>query len=259
MTAMPDVSERLTLDERSELWGEHRSRYRFACQFVAGKRVLDAACGTGFGAVMLASAGARSVTGVDLDLRTLSSEASTTQRARMRFIVGDVASLPISGNSIDVVVSFETLEHVTTPADCVAEFWRVLSPGGTLILSTPNAFFYPGGHSGNPYHVHEFTPQELLDLLLEKFIRVDLGTQRVRPGFGPVPFLLNGQLRGLRSVEAIRLIPWKLLNRLPYSLKDRVSRWASGHSIYPQEEDFLFDFEDYHGGHVVMAVCRKEA
>lgn len=65
-----DVEERLGNDPTSELWGEHRSRYRFAAQFVAGKRVLDVACGSGFGLAMLRAAGAWPV-GVDYDAQTL--------------------------------------------------------------------------------------------------------------------------------------------------------------------------------------------
>jgi SAM-dependent methyltransferase len=108
---MSEAEERLGYDPTSELWGEHRSRYRFAAQWVAGKRVLDVACGAGFGLEMLRAAGANAV-GLDLDFDAL-CQGSQAQ--------ADATRLPLSDASMDVVASFETIEHVPDARALVVE------------------------------------------------------------------------------------------------------------------------------------------
>src|SRR5580765_5463471 len=99
---MSVAKEYLDRDPTSQLWGEHRARYRFAAKWVVGKRVLDIACGAGFGLEMLLAAGAGAI-GMDVDYAPL--------RGGRRQVQADATRLPLPDASVDVVASFETIEH----------------------------------------------------------------------------------------------------------------------------------------------------
>jgi SAM-dependent methyltransferase len=148
---------------------EHVARYQLAAQLVRGRSVLDAACGAGYGTAMLASAGARSVTGVDIAL-----DAVPPPRPGITFATGDLRCLPFDDASFECVVCFEAIEHVTEPDQVIDEFARVLTANGVLVLSTPNRLVNP---PGNPYHVFEYTPDELRGVLVRRFSHVATLTQ----------------------------------------------------------------------------------
>jgi SAM-dependent methyltransferase len=152
---------------------EHIARYRWAAQFVAGKRVLDAGCGPGYGSAMLARAGAMLVTGIDLDEATIEA-ARPNMPAGVELTVGDLASLPLDDGSFDVVVCLEAIEHVRDPQVVLDELRRILAPAGVLVLSTPNRdVVLPG----NPYHVHEYAPDELEATISRQFAVVKVRRQ----------------------------------------------------------------------------------
>jgi len=140
---------------------EHRCRYWWAAQAAAGKDVLDAGCGTGYGSLILAEAGASSVTGIDLADEAVSA-ASERLGDRGSVVQGDLRELPFEDDSFDLVVCFEVIEHVEAGAAVVAEFRRVLRPDGVLLVSSPNPGVYP---EGNEHHVHEYSPEELAELV----------------------------------------------------------------------------------------------
>jgi len=243
-----EVEERLGNDPTSELWGEHRSRYRFAAQFVAGKRVLDVACGSGFGLGMLRAAGAWPI-GVDYDARTLGDIKREHRQSSL--VTADAARLPLAPATLDTVVSFETIEHVPDARALVRELRRVLRPGGRLVLSTPNREFGPlSRHTANRFHVREFTAVELRDILADSFEQVQLFGQRPVDAYRYVPFLMVEA-----HVEPAALA-WKLLVRLPYGLKNRLAQTLTGRPFYPGEADYCFDLEATDGAHALLAVAR---
>jgi SAM-dependent methyltransferase len=143
---------------------EHQVRYRHAMRLVAGRRVLDAGCGVGWGTTLLADAGATSVIGLDIDAEALEDAKGRTEAAV--FVRGSLMELPFADGSFDVVVCFEAIEHVTDPLVGLDELRRVLAPGGVLTVSSPHPGVYP---PGNPFHIHEFTPDELQGELLKRF------------------------------------------------------------------------------------------
>src|SRR5271168_5208728 len=111
---------------------EHVYRYAFATHFVAGKRVLDIACGEGYGAAALQKAGAARVIGVDVSesaCRHACSKYGLDARP------GTAEKIPLPDSSVDVIVSFETIEHVPNPIGFLDECARILTPGGRLIIS----------------------------------------------------------------------------------------------------------------------------
>jgi ubiquinone/menaquinone biosynthesis C-methylase UbiE len=110
------AEERLANDPTSELWGEHRSRYRYAAALAAGQRVLDVASGAGFGLQLLREAGAQA-SGLDYDGAALRDARRVDPRARL--VRGDATCLPLRTASLDLVVSFETIEHVPDAAALV--------------------------------------------------------------------------------------------------------------------------------------------
>jgi len=244
---MSAAEERLANDPSSELWGEHRSRYRFAAQTVRGLTVLDVACGAGFGLDMLRQAGAAAI-GVDYDAGALLEVRRRQPAARL--LRGDGACLPLKDASIDLVVSFETIEHVPDASALVHDIRRVLKPGGRLVLSTPNRTFGPPErHTGNPFHVREFSADELRDTLCAAFDDVQLYGQRPSEAYRYVPFLM------LEPHYEPAALAWKLLVRLPFRLKNRLALALSGRAVYPGEDDYSFDLEQSDGAHALVAVA----
>lgn len=164
---IPDASDDNTF------W-EHIHRYRFACQFCKGKRVLDIACGEGYGSAALTSVGACSVIGVDI-----SPEAVAHAKAKygINAIIGSAEAIPVETGSIDLVVSFETIEHVPSPSKFIQEIRRVLAPGGKLVISTPNVEVYGSGNEKNPFHCSEMSKREFMALLNPVFSTITLHAQ----------------------------------------------------------------------------------
>ncbi|MHB8752284.1 MAG: class I SAM-dependent methyltransferase [Aggregatilineales bacterium] len=164
------------LDERlvPELEGgtvqyfDHMRRYLFAQQYVAGRRVLDIACGTGYGGDVLRRGGARQVIGMDISREAVAYAERRWKAASSpaHFVQADANRLPLSDGSLDVIVSFETLEHLAEPRRFLDEAKRILASDGALIVSTPNrAIASPGSATPySPYHAFEPTLAEFQTL-----------------------------------------------------------------------------------------------
>jgi 2-polyprenyl-3-methyl-5-hydroxy-6-metoxy-1,4-benzoquinol methylase len=169
------VPERFVPETMREelLAAEHLARYEWAAALAPGRRVLDAGCGTGYGAIRLAEAGAAGVVGVDIAAAVVEAARSADGGA-VSFEQADVARLPHADSSFDLVTCFEVIEHVPDPCAVLGELARVLAPGGVLAISSPNAHRYP---PGNPHHRREFTTQEFRALLGEAFPSVRLLAQ----------------------------------------------------------------------------------
>ena len=128
----------------ADIMSEHWARYKYATSFVKGKRVLDVACGAGYGADLLAET-AHSVIGGDISPETI--KYCKSHYTKPVFSIFDICEIPYPGSSFDVVVSFETIEHITDGEKFLSEIIRVLDSCGTLLISCPL-----GGECGNIYH-----------------------------------------------------------------------------------------------------------
>ncbi len=135
---------------------EHVVRYALAARTCAGRRVLDAGCGVGWGTLLMLESGAAEVSSIDIDLEAVEDARRRAPAADIR--QGDLADLPWPDETFDLVVCFEALEHVHQQERVLDELVRVLNPNGILMVSSPNPRVYP---AGNPFHVHELTPEEL--------------------------------------------------------------------------------------------------
>ena len=149
---------------------EHLSRYHWAAQFAPGRRVLDVACGAGYGCALLAEAGAASVVGVDRSEGLIEAIAPGMPDG-VELQVGDIRSLALPDAAFDLIVCFETIEHVEDPRAALTELARVLSPDGLMVVSTPERRLTGGD---NPHHLHELTREELESELAERFASVQL-------------------------------------------------------------------------------------
>ena len=160
-----------------DIYREHIDRYVFAATLAAGKAVLDVACGAGYGASHMVENGVASAVGVDLSMETVDYAQERFGRdSRTSFICADGVRLPFVDACFDVVVSFETIEHIRQYGELLAECGRVLKGDGMLICSTPNKrIFSPNAAIPlNPYHVNEFWSDEFRRVLHGSFSEVEL-------------------------------------------------------------------------------------
>jgi ubiquinone/menaquinone biosynthesis C-methylase UbiE len=147
------------------VYGEHIVRYESVLPLLKGKTVLDIASGSGYGTYIMAGE-AEKVIGVDVDEESVKYAQRNYKRPNTEFKVGDAEKIPLEDASVDVVVTFETVEHIKNYKKFLSEIKRVLKPGGFAIISTPNDLEFP---EGNHFHLHEFTHDELKKVLKEYF------------------------------------------------------------------------------------------
>lgn len=147
----------------------HFRRYETASRYVKGKRVLDIACGTGYGSQMLSLAGASSIVGVDVSPEVVQYAQQHYQKPGVEFICANAEHFEWS-EPFDVVVSFETIEHLHRPDQFLKRLHRLLIPEGDLLLSTPLG----ETQHFDPYHLHAFTQADIFSLLERAGFAVEL-------------------------------------------------------------------------------------
>jgi len=160
-----------------DLWAEHVARYAFAARFAAGERVLDAGCGTGYGACELARAGGF-VTGIDVDYGAVHFRlAAGRGEDSAVFVQATAAAMPFRDACFDLITAFEVIEHLEDWRGLLRESRRVLDSHGMFLVSTPNKLYYAetrAREGPNPYHVHEFEFEEFQAALCEFFPHVQI-------------------------------------------------------------------------------------
>lgn len=160
--------------DNEELTIEHMQRYRSVLSAVAGKTVVDIASGEGYGSDMLASV-ALHVTGIDISSEAVKNASEKYRRENLDYMVGDVAQIPLETGSVDVVVSFETIEHVSEEKQkqFLAEAKRILKADGVLIISTPNKKIYSDKYNyHNEFHIKEFYREEFEKFVGDRFANI---------------------------------------------------------------------------------------
>ena len=197
---------------------EHKQRYEWALAYCQDKRVLDVACGTAYGSTILAQSGAAHVVGVDISVDAIPSNGK--RPARLALANGDACSLPFNDDSFEVVVSFETIEHLVNPELLLAEISRVLRPGGICICSSPNRNFVPssGAKEVNPFHPSEMSYAEFNQLFGKYFAISDRFSQTHSEAF-------RRHLEMLREVdERLRPIRFSRLLRMEQKIRKLLGR-----------------------------------
>jgi 2-polyprenyl-3-methyl-5-hydroxy-6-metoxy-1,4-benzoquinol methylase len=187
----------------------HLVAYLHARELARGRDVLDAGCGEGFGTVLLAET-ARSVLGIDYAAAPVAVASAAYGTANLTFRQLDVRALADLGQRFDLIVNFQVIEHLTDPAPFLAGVRAALAADGLLMITTPNRLM---SVSENPVHVHEYTADELRELLAPLFSRVTLasviGNEKVRA---------FDEERGRQVRRLLRLDPLGLRRRLPPAL-----------------------------------------
>ncbi|MEG4195561.1 class I SAM-dependent methyltransferase, partial [Microcoleus sp. S36a_D3] len=204
MMEMEFTGERYVPSLRGAIRYEHLHRYALSLELVQGKSVLDIASGEGYGSAILSQV-ASSVVGVDIDSACISFACKKyASIANLEFLVGACDAFPLANESVDVVTSFETIEHHAKHDEMMQEIKRVLKPGGTLIISSPNRLTYSeqpkslSSNPNNPFHVKEPYDYQFISLLNRHFKSVKIYGQRLAIGSFVFP-LKHGVQSGFKS------------------------------------------------------------
>lgn len=190
----------------------HLAAYRYAAGLAGGRTVLDAGCGEGYGARLLADVAA-SVLGIDR-AEPIAAARARHRRENLAYEVADLAALETLGRRFDLVVSFQVIEHVEDPLGYLRALAAATAPGGTLVVTTPNR---PMSVGENPYHLREWTAPELLALA-----RPVLPSARMLGVHGSPRVLAYERARGEQIARILRLDPLGLRRLLPAVLVHRV-------------------------------------
>ena len=146
----------------------HVARYSVVAEICRGRRVLDIACGEGFGShLMVQRWGAASVCAVDVSAEALASARAHFDHPEVTWVEMDIDRLEPSrlGEPFDLIVSLETVEHVGSPEAFLTALRGLVRPGGTIVVSCPNDHWYYGaGRSKNAWHKHTWTFEEFRTL-----------------------------------------------------------------------------------------------
>lgn len=164
---LPDVPE------ENYWFRRHLAVYEWIAARVAGERVIDMACGEGYGSDVLA-ASAASVVGVDANPEAHEHARLRYRRANLRFERDLVESF---AEPADAVVFLQTIEHLKDPGAVLAHYRSLVGERGTVYVSTPNVLtLAPKGaeRSDNPWHVHEYRAREFQELCAQRFGEVQL-------------------------------------------------------------------------------------
>jgi SAM-dependent methyltransferase len=164
---LPDVPE------ENYWFRRHLAVYEWIAERVGGARVIDMACGEGYGSDVLAGSAA-SVVGVD-------ANPEAHEHARLRYVRPNLrferALVESFAEPCDAIVFLQTIEHVEDAGAILEHFKSMLEPSGVAYVSTPNVLTLapPGAErSDNPWHVHEYRAEEFRELCRDHFARVEL-------------------------------------------------------------------------------------
>jgi ubiquinone/menaquinone biosynthesis C-methylase UbiE len=228
--------ERQPVESAGRWLGEHLHRYNQALLYIGPDDVvLDIACGTGFGTDILARHTKGKVTGGDIAADAIEDCRKTWKKENLEFRVLDGTKLDFKEAHFDKIVSFETIEHTGQYREMIAEFARVLRPGGQLILSTPNRqVSSPDGIIENPFHIQEFTYDELKQLLEASFSSVRISGQHNTR--------YDKRSAGRRAGKIFEKLFLSVgIGKLPYRWRNGFMKTFFGYPLYPQESDFILE------------------
>ncbi|OWY22756.1 class I SAM-dependent methyltransferase [Sphingobacteriales bacterium UPWRP_1] len=235
------TAERISSHDVSDhvIYQRHLVAYHAAAPLIGGS-VLEVGCGEGYGIAILAPHATRYMA---IDKYQTHLPAQATNLPHVSFKQLSVPPLPFDDNSFDAAVSFQVIEHIENDRMFVKEIYRVLKPGGLLVLSTPNISM---SLTRNPWHVREYTPQQLQNLLSTFFEQVDMqgvfGNDKVMEYYQKN----KASVKRFTRFDVFNLqyrLPRQLL-QIPYDILNRLNRRLLLKSNQPLVSNI--DQKDYH-------------
>lgn len=135
----------------------HLNRYAFVKNLCKDKVILDAGCGEGYGAYLMKSWGAKEVHGIDKEPAAIQKARELFSTDNLSFSLGDLEGLECLGQKYDLLVSFETIEHLDVPESFLGKINSVLSENGIVVISCPNDhYYYQEESQSNPFHKRKY-------------------------------------------------------------------------------------------------------
>ncbi len=235
----------------TDTYKEHAARYEFAAKFVNGKKVLDAACGVGYGSKILSEAGAFEVHGVDISNETITYAKQKYSQKSIQFHAMDISRLNFPDHNFHYVISYETIEHIKNYKQVIREFARVLKDSGTLIISTPNVEAHSVNEK-NPYHFKEFSKDEFVTMLKSHFKRVDLYSQRLVTKPSVLEMFLKNILKIM--ILAVKIDFLKIHSKF---FKPRTYSSVYTTIVKKNERPDVFPYQNSHLPRNFIAICQK--
>ena len=189
---------------------EHLQRYQSVSEFVKGKIVLDAACGEGYGSYIISNF-ADTVFGIDISNEAIEYARAHYKNSNLEYFCASINKIPLNDNSVDVVVSFETIEHVNADLqkEFLAEIKRVLKPNGILVISTPDKRVYSDMRNfNNIYHVNEMYKEEFKLFIENYFLNVTFFRQGIdNKRLGVIEYDKDVELNEVKLVNSFNMDP----------------------------------------------------
>lgn len=243
-------SERQAININTPWWGEHLHRYKEVLKRLKGnEKILDLACGSGFGSNVLANNTSNQVIGGDLSKAAIEQCKQHWIKENLDFLELNGTQLSFSSNTFDLIVSFETIEHTEAFNQMITEFKRVVKPEGSIFISTPNKKINsPSGDIINPFHTQEWYYNEFYNLLEFHFQDFELfGQQYCR-------------YRSRRNLAFYmeKLFYLRGIRKTPLFIKDLIFKWLGYSSFYPLWDDFTLvsDESKIKDCKTFFAICR---
>jgi cyclopropane fatty-acyl-phospholipid synthase-like methyltransferase len=204
---------------------EHVARYSIVSAQVSGRRVLDIACGEGYGSWLMKEWGASEVVGVDVSDEAISSAKRNFSRSGVSYIQGDacIASQLLMGKKFDVIVSFETIEHLADPQKFLSEIRNLCEENSSIFISCPNDHIALPPDQSNPYHLRKYRFEEFVsetEQILGKASQWHFGVNV--QGYALIPSdepLLSDEWTELKSLVKVK--PIAVAQLLPSQINTR--------------------------------------
>lgn len=196
----------------------HLARYDFASHYIRPGRLLDIACGVGYGTHLLASRHSHvKCVGLDIEPDAIATARSRYSHPRVDFVLGDGMRF-VDANGFDTIISLETIEHLPDPKAFVDRLVDLLRPGGRLVASVPST----PSVDANPHHMHDFTEESFRRLFRGHGLH-ELECLRIAQPYAPLAVLRRQEARavGIRRnlLRYYASNPMSLMRRLGATLR----------------------------------------
>lgn len=249
-------SERQENNPDNPWWGEHTHRYQEVLKYVHNQaKILDIACGSGFGSYLLALKGFK-VIGADLSQEAIDLCKENFSHPDLLFQKADATALPFPDKYFDAIVSFETIEHTPQYLEVLKEFKRVLKVEGVILLSTPNIKVNsPDGVVRNPFHTQEWNYEELMEILNSVYPQLTLLGQHYSR------YHFHKGLKANIAKLAESFFYLRGIRKLPLSFKDAILRSLINLPMYPSVGDYelVSEINTIRICKTFFAVCRLKS